>query len=126
MPKCDLLKISDEELRAINDAPWDGSRRIESPFVDGDYLEVAERPDLTMGEAEALWDIPVWGPSSPGTRAAVGAAFGAIFSGWQLKGKDGRPIQAPGNPLAYRALEKRYFWWVLVRAIRVIDANPLA
>jgi len=118
--------FTEQETGEMLGAAWDGKKRIESPFVAGDYLEVADRPRVSGREARLLWEWPTFG----NTAADVGRMsklLGRIFSGWRLTGMDGAPIAGPGDAgMVFEDLPTRTIVWVQFRAIKVILRNPLA
>lgn len=132
------------EIDELLGAAWDGKRRIESPFVAGDYLLVADRPRISGREARLLWEWRTFG-NSQADIDRMGAILARIFPEWKLHALDGQPIGPPGRrvihalpatettpeipeivlPWAFEDLSTRLTSWVINRAIRVVIFNPL-
>lgn len=119
-----------QEMEELLYASWDGNRKIASPFVEGDYVIVAERPRVTGREGRLLWEYRTMGNSKEDIDR-MGALLRRIFPRWQLTGLDGRPIGGPAEPQAgeawaFEELSTRVASWLIHRAIRVVISNPLA
>jgi hypothetical protein len=130
-PLPDGRDISAEEMAELLQATWDGARRIPSPFVEGDYLRVARRPRVSIGEARVLYEWTTFG-NAAGDYDCMGRTLGRIFDEWRLTGLDGErigqpPTKSPSNGgWPWEQLSIRVMGWVINRAVMVVLRNPLA